>query len=97
MGNTYSLRLDFWSPYPLKKGDLPGNAIAHVAIKRSSRATEEGPPLITPQCVTLGELEYHIDRLKEELEEIRKEANKKFALHHRREEVWRTGYRNRSS
>jgi len=94
--NTYSLDLQFLSPYPLKKGGLPGHAIAHVAVKSFS-STEDGPPLITPECVTLGELEYQIDRLKEELEEIRKAAKKSFALHDKREEEWSAEYRKPSS
>jgi hypothetical protein len=36
-------------------------------------------PLLTPHCATLGELEWHIDRILAELEEIRKQARKKFA------------------
>jgi hypothetical protein len=90
--NTYSLDLQFLSPYPLKKGGSPSHAIAHVSVKRS-HSPKDGPPLITPQCVTLAELEYQIDRLKEELEEIRKAAKKSFALHDKREKEWCAEYR----
>jgi hypothetical protein len=39
----------------------------------------DGWPLLTPHCATLGEFEWHIDRFHRELEEIRKEARKRFA------------------
>ncbi len=35
--------------------------------------------LLTNHCATLGELESHIDRMQEELEEIRKEARSRYA------------------
>ena len=94
--NTYSLDLVFLSPYPLKKDDLPDHAIAQVLVKTLTR-DEDGHILITPQCVSLRELEHHINRLKQELDEIRKVAKRKFALHGKREEEWREQYRNRSS
>ena len=52
--NTYSLDLEFHLPYPLKKGGLPGHAIAQVMVKSFSRSEQNGPPLITPECVSLG-------------------------------------------
>lgn len=36
-------------------------------------------PLLTPHCATLGEIEWHINRMQAELEDIRKEARKRFA------------------
>ena len=86
---THSLDLEFFSPYPLKKGDLPGHAIAHVMVKTFGRREENGAPLITPECVNLRELEHYIDALHEELEEIRKAGKRKFAVHDKREEEWR--------
>ena len=56
-----------------------------------------GPPLITPQWVSLRELEHKIDRLHAELEAIRRVAKRVFALHDKGEEEWRREYRNRSS
>jgi len=96
IGKTRSLDLEFRSPYPLKKGDLPGHASAHVMVKTFSRR-KDGSAIITPECVSRREIKHEIDRLKEELEEIRKVAKKKFALHKEREEGWRTKHRNRSS
>ena len=96
ISKTRSLDLKFRSPYPLKKSDPPGHASAHVMVKTWSRR-KDGSPLITPKCVSRREIEHEIDRLKEELEEIRKVAKKKFALHKEREEEWRTKYRKRSS
>jgi hypothetical protein len=40
----------------------------------------DGEPLLTPHCGTLVEIEWHIDRMRAELEEIRKEARKKYAV-----------------
>ncbi len=40
---------------------------------------KDGWPLLTPHCGSLGEIEWHIDRMQAELEEIRKEARKKYA------------------
>ncbi len=90
--STYSLDLEFLSPYPLKKRGHAGHAIARVVIKCFS-GTEDGPLLITPDCVTLRELEDQMDRLMAELEEIRKAAKKNFALHDKREKEWRAEYR----
>ncbi len=97
ISRTRSLDLEFRSPYPLKKGDLPGHASAHVMVKAWSRRRKDGSPIITPECISRREIEHEIDRLKEELEEIRKVAKKKFALHKELEEEWRTKYRKRSS
>ena len=46
--NTYSLDLEFHSPYPLKKGVLPGHAIAQVMVKSFSRGEQNGPSVDYP-------------------------------------------------
>ena len=86
MKSTYSLDLQFLSPYRVKKGAF-GHASAHVWVKTYS-TTEEGRVLITPECASLAELEYHIDRLKGELEEIRKAAKREFDAHDRHLKEW---------
>ena len=74
---TYSLGLVFLKP---KKGDLPFTPFSHVYIRRSSVCRYKGRDYetLTPRCVGLTEIEYQIDRLKKELEDIRKEARRKF-------------------
>ena len=74
--NTYSLDLSFRDDAKSTLGHPP---IAEIYVMRYSRRSDDGPPLITPECVTIGELEYHVDRLKEELEAIRKKARAKFS------------------
>jgi hypothetical protein len=74
---TYSLDLQF-----VKHGgdQMPRRRhIAGVYVKTCTRSTNKGPSLITPDCTTLEELEYQIDRLHKELEIIRKEARTRFA------------------
>lgn len=71
---TYSLDLDF---VKLRKTDLPGPPRAHIYVKTHSSDTRK-LIFISPDCVTMKELEYEIDRLKKELEEIRKKAKRKF-------------------
>ena len=72
---TYSLDLMFRKP---SKGDLPDPSIAQVYVKTHS-SDEKGHIFITPHCVSLREVEKQLERLKEELEIIRKKAKQKFA------------------
>jgi hypothetical protein len=71
---THSLDLDFVKP---RKKDLPGPPRAHIYVKSYSKSNR-GFIFITPDCVSIGELEYEIDRLQKELEDIRKKARRKF-------------------
>jgi hypothetical protein len=80
MKSTYSLDLQFLSPYRVKKGAL-GHAIARVWVK--TYRAGDGRVFITPDCASLAELEDHIHRLKGELEEIREAAKRKFDAHDR--------------
>ncbi len=86
--NTYSLDLEFASPYPLKGTGMAGHAIAYVSVKTFTKSGD-GPPLLTPQCASVQEFEHTIDRLHKELEVIKKEAQRKFARHDELEEQWR--------
>jgi uncharacterized small protein (DUF1192 family) len=72
---TYSLDLIFRKP---SKGDLPGPGIARIYIKTHTR-DKEGHISITPNCVSMRELEEQIECLKQELETIKKKAKQKFA------------------
>lgn len=71
---TDSLDLEFRKP---AKNDLPGPANAYIYVK--TYTSEKGQVFITPDCVTFGEFEEQIDRLKKELEAIRKKAKHKFS------------------
>lgn len=51
--------------------------IVKIYVKTFTRDKSD-EVLITPNCVTLKELEYEIDRLKKELEYIRKKAARVF-------------------
>jgi hypothetical protein len=93
---TYSLDWEFLSPYPLGKGAHPDHAIARVTVKRFHKA-KGGPSLITHDCLTFRELKLEIERLHKELERIKKEANKTFSLHDKREEQWGRKCRNNGS
>ena len=72
---TYSLELDF---VDLSKAELPSPPVAKIFVKTSTR-DKDGFTYITHNCASMGELDHEIDRLKQELEEIRKNARKQFA------------------
>jgi hypothetical protein len=95
--NTYSLDLDFLSPYPLKEGGHPGHAIARIYVKCFGQSEKDGVPIITPDCVNLGEIEQQIERLRVELDRIGETAKGKFLLHDKREKEWITNYRHQSA
>jgi len=65
------------------RSGIPGPAIAHV-YARNLQSCEypveeyKGVQLLTPRCLSIGEIEHEIDRLQKELESIRKEARAKF-------------------
>ena len=86
--STYSFDLHFVSPYPLRDSDLPGHATAKVMVKTFC-TDKEGFPLIGLECVSFREFEHEIDTLIEELEEVKRAAKRKFALHDEREQQWR--------
>lgn len=89
---TYSLDLMF-----LASDDHPGMAIAQVMVKTHTSRSEppyKDAPLITPQAMGPAEIDYEIDRLQNELEQIRKKAHRKFKSQHER---WRKAIQERSS
>ena len=89
---TYSMDLEFFSPYPLKEGELPGGATANIAVKNVSQAEKGGLLLLTPDCVSFRQIEYQIDRLQGELQVIREEARRKFIHHDELEKQWSETY-----
>ncbi|TSA02352.1 MAG: hypothetical protein D4R81_04990 [Nitrospiraceae bacterium] len=77
---AYNFDLVFLAPGPT---DLPGNPIARIRVINSEYIDCQGGdsrdvPVISSQCQSLREIENEIDRLKIELEEIRKQARIKF-------------------
>jgi hypothetical protein len=73
--NLSSLDLMFRKP---SKEQLPGPGIAHTYVRTYS-GNKEGDIFITPDCFSMRELEEQIDRLKKELETIKKKAQQEFA------------------
>ena len=67
---SYSFELDF---IKREKGDLLGPFHVRIYVQTDTGG-EDGLMFITPDCVSVKELEYHIDRLQKELEDIRKRA-----------------------
>jgi hypothetical protein len=73
--STYSLDLLFLDP---RKEKIPGSPVAQIYVKTCSHDSK-GKIYITPQCVTLNEIEHECDRLTKEIASIRKKAQQKFA------------------
>lgn len=71
---AYSLALDFLKP---TKSEFTRPRIARIYLKTYTK-DQRGSIFITPDCITLAELDYQIERLHKELEHIRKKAKKKF-------------------
>ncbi len=72
---TFSLDLDFVKP---GKGDRPFKPYAQVYVKSHTKDDSRGLILVTPDCVTMQELDCEIDRLRKELESIRKKGKRRF-------------------
>lgn len=72
---THFLGLDFKDD---RKSEIRHAPIATIFVKTESRRTELGPALITPDCVSISEIEFQIEQLIQELESIRKQARAKF-------------------
>lgn len=70
---NYNLDLNVMNP---RQKEFPGPTIAQIYVKKYSK-DDKGLVYITPQCVTLSELEAQCDRLVNEIESIRKIAKRK--------------------
>ena len=70
---NYSLDLTVMNP---RQKESPGPTIAQIYVKTYSK-DDKGVVYITPQCVTLSEIEAQCDRLVNEIESIRKRSKKK--------------------
>jgi hypothetical protein len=58
-----------------------GPAVAHVCVGSSHKQgynIENEPHLLTAQCMGISEFDFEVDRLKSELEDVRREAHQKF-------------------
>jgi hypothetical protein len=76
---TYSLDLLFLGD---PKAEIPGPPKAYVHLKNwSGLEVPKDVPIITPDCVTLKELEYQVGRLHKELDAILAKAAKKFSTY----------------
>lgn len=71
---NHNLELKILNP---KKGEIPGPPIAQIYVNACSKDAITGTVYITPQCVSLSELEYECDRLIAEIENIRRTAKRK--------------------
>ena len=85
--STYRLQLvDFPGNY--KKGTLPYGPRAYIAIKPCSKVKwrdkagkkEIDFTVISPECVSVSEFQYEVERLIKELGTLKKQANKFFHL-----------------
>jgi RNA-binding protein YlmH len=74
MKMTYNFDLQFSEP---SKDDLSGENVAQIYVKAYSTC-EKNRVFITPQCFSMSEFEYEIERLKKELDNLRKKAQKNF-------------------
>lgn len=54
-----------------------GLPIAQVCLGQYAQ-NEDGTPLVTQQCSVFGDLEYAIDELHKELDQLKAEARRKF-------------------
>ncbi|MCK4948255.1 MAG: hypothetical protein KAQ99_00640 [Candidatus Aureabacteria bacterium] len=72
---TYSIELMFHKP---SKGALLDCNAAKIYVKTHTR-DKEGNIFLTPDCCCEGEIEEQVNRLKKELNIVRREAKKKFA------------------
>ena len=52
-----------------KKGDMPFSAIVHIVPKFYS-TDEDGCPLLSPQLMTEGEIDWHVQKYKEDLDHV---------------------------
>ena len=62
------------------KNQHPGTSVARIYVRSCSN--EKGEIIITPDCFSIRELEVEIDRLKKELETIKKKAQQEFVAEH---------------
>jgi len=77
---TYSLDLLF---YDSSKAALPGSSIAQIYVKTHT-SDKADHILITPYCHSITEFESQIDRLKQELDTIKKNAIQKYKKKNKR-------------
>ena len=78
MKMTYSFDVLFREP---SKDDLSVESVAQIYVKARS-SEDKDHVFITPRCISMSEFEHEIERLKQELDVLRKKAKQKFAKEH---------------
>ena len=73
---NYLVRLRFVAS---KKGEIPAGPIMAIYDARHQFPEKDGCRFLTPECASVGELEYWADEIISELKEIKKQARKKDA------------------
>lgn len=76
--NLKTLDLLFLEP---GEDDLPGPPRVHIAVNSYSHGSYKGHeniPLIGSECVSMHELDYQIESLKRELDQLKVKAARKF-------------------
>jgi len=58
-----------------KKGDLPCDPVMYISL--NSNGTKDGNIIVTGSLASEGEIDYAVDKLKDDLEAARKEAKRK--------------------
>jgi hypothetical protein len=75
--NTFRIDLDFSTGEPTSQ-------VARIYVKRSFPADGGLPTYLSADCASASELDVAVERLKAELDEIRKQGRKRFADEHRK-------------
>ena len=52
-----------------REDDMPFNAITHIGLQRWSNLGDDWP-ILSPQLMTEGEIDYHINAYKEDLDRV---------------------------
>ena len=63
--------LQYWVWGDKAAKGIPGPAAVSIVLKAWTTGGEDMPPELTPQLLTEGEIDYEVDRLKDELETVR--------------------------
>ena len=82
MAEALTVNLDlFFLEFSVDDTVSPGPDISHVSVLSAhSPPYAKGELVITPGCYGVSEIDGQIDRLHRELEEIRKQAHKRYAV-----------------
>ena len=73
--SNYSFELEFLDG---KKSPLPLSSVARVYVQMTTSVPNSAHKYVTQDCASASEFDYQINRLIEELENIRRRAHKQF-------------------